>query len=596
MKIIERLAGLRALMKKNQLVAFLITGADPHLSEYPPEAWKSREWISGFTGSYGKVLVTMDRAFLWTDTRYFLQAAEELKGTGIELMKERVTGAISVDDWLEANLKPGDKVGVDGLTVSAAEVGQTVSRLAAKGIHFDTKEGLVDQLWEDRPAVGVGEIYDYPVSFAGSSRIEKMEIVRKILASKNLDSAVVTMLDEVAWLFNLRGDEIQFTPLFTAYAYLDLKGAWLFVHPGRISEELLFQLNKDGIEVSSYGSFFQFLERIVNKRIQIDPVRTNSLVERYLSGRNSIDRSMALATQLKSIKGPEVIINIRSAHRKDGAAVVQTLYWLHRAIKNEKISEISIGRKLSEFRSKQLYFKGDSFHPIVGFGSHGAIVHYHATAQSDCVVEPDNLLLIDSGGQYLDGTTDLTRTIGLGSVSQKQKADFTCCLKSHIALATAIFPEGTKGYSLDSIARKSLWDNGINYGHGTGHGIGYFLSVHEGPMSIRSEFNNEPIREGQLLSNEPGVYREEEYGIRIENVIYCKKYASTEFGNFLCFETVSLCPIDRQLIKKELLNQDEIDWINHYHETVRREISPLIADKNVLEWLKTQCAPLDVSE
>jgi Xaa-Pro aminopeptidase len=286
------------------------------------------------------------------------------------------------------------------------------------------------------------------------------------------------------------------------------------------------------------------------------------------------------------------MIKIKNAHIKDGAAMANFLFWLFEIIGKERITEISIGQKLNEFRSKQQLFKSDSFHPIVGYGPHGAIVHYHATIQTNVDIMPENLLLIDSGGQYMDGTTDLTRTICFGIATQNQKEDFTTCLKAHIALATAIFPAGTKGYSLDSITRKPLWDKGINYGHGTGHGIGFFLSVHEGPMSIRAEFNNEPIREGHLLSNEPGIYREGQYGIRIENIILCKRFTSNEFGDFLCFETVSFCPIDRNLIAIDMLNSDEIRWINHYHESVFRNISPLLSDGDVIEWLMLQCGPL----
>jgi Xaa-Pro aminopeptidase len=519
-----------------------------------------------------------------------------LKDTGIELMKERVHGAVSLEDWITANLKPGNRVAVDGLTVSAAEAEQIGSKLAAKGISFNVELDLVERMWLNRPIIANKSVYEHPVNFAGKSRVEKIELVRRTLLSKKLDSTVISMLDDVAWLFNLRGQEIEYTPLFAAYGYIDQSEAWLFIHPDKITEELGNKLEKEEIKVVSYNSFFDFLGRIKNQRILIDPVRTNSLIVKYISGSNSIVHSVAVTSQIKAVKDANEIRNIRSAHIKDGAAMVYSLFWIYQYIENEKITEISVGNKLHEYRSKQPLFKDDSFHPVVGFGPHGAIVHYHATIQSDIVIEPDNLLLIDSGGQYLDGTTDITRTIGLGSVSQKQKEDFTACLKGHIALATAIFPEGTKGTSLDAIARKPLWDKGMNYGHGTGHGIGYFLSVHEGPMSIRSEFNNEPIRENHLLSNEPGIYREGEYGIRIENLILCKKWGSNEFGDFLCFETLSFCPIDRKLIIKELLSNNEINWIDHYHETVYKELSPLITDRNVLEWLKIQCAPLNVPE
>lgn len=580
-------------MTENQIDAYLITGTDPHLSEYIPEGWKTREWISGFTGSYGKVLVTQDHAMLWTDTRYFIQATEELSGTNIELMKERVPGAISVEDWIIQNLKAGNKVAVDGLTISAADSGQISSKLYAKGILFSPDTDLVTGIWKERPIAGGNPVYEHPVGFAGKPRGEKIEMVRKMLLSTESDATVISMLDDVAWLFNLRGDEILYTPLFTAYGYIDQESVWLFIDPTKITGIVRKKLEDEGIKISSYDSFLAFLARKNNQRILIDPLRTNSLVVKLIFESNIIERAVSLTTLLKARKDPKEIKRIKSAHLKDGAAMVYALHRISRAIGKENITEVKVGQIMNEYRSKQSQFKGDSFHPIVGFGPHGAIVHYHATNQSDSLIEPDNILLIDSGGQYLDGTTDITRTISTGTATKKQRTDFTICLKGHIALANAIYPEGTKGYSLDAITRKPLWDKAINYGHGTGHGIGYFLSVHEGPMSIRAEFNNEPIREGHLLSNEPGIYREGEYGIRIENVILCKKYQSNAFGNFLCFETISLCPIDRKLIRTELLSQDELKWINHYHETVCKKISPLIPDNDVREWLITQCAPLN---
>jgi len=352
-------------------------------------------------------------------------------------------------------------------------------------------------------------------------------------------------------------------------------------------------LISEGINLTPYNEFFQFLARLENKSILIDPVRTNSRIKNTLSSSNFVVPSVSIITEIKAVKDEIEIENIRRAQHKDGIAMVYSLFWIYQTIGKHKLTEISVGKKFAEFRSKQPHFKGESFHPIVGFGEHGAIIHYHATNQTDVEIKYDNLLLIDSGGQYLDGTTDITRTICLGHANEKQKKDFTICLKAHIALANAIFPAGTKGYSLDSIARKTLWDNGLNYGHGTGHGIGYFLSVHEGPMSIRAEFNNEPIRVGHILSNEPGVYREGEYGIRIENVILCKVFESNNFGDFLCFETLSLCPIDRHLIDLKYLNNEEINWINQYHEKIYNELSACFPEPAVAEWLKQQCEPFN---
>ena len=595
MDIAYRIAELRKKMVHHRLDAYLITGTDPHLSEYIPDKWRTREWISGFTGSYGKVLVTLEKVMLWTDTRYFLQAKEELEGSSITLMKERVPGAISIEDWIYDNFFPGHIVGVDGMTLSASETHQLKIKLAANGIHLNTTMDLVAVIWKERPSASEKMIYDYPIRFAGKSRSEKIDLVRNWLRSKNLDSTIITQLEDIAWLFNLRGDDIEYTPLFNAYAYIELNSAWIFVQKKKSPENLIEIIIANGITIMEYGEFYDFLHRIAGKRIQIDPIRTNSAVVSAINSRNYIESSVSLVCLLKSVKDDFEIANIRNAHAKDGAAMVNSLYWLYNSIGKEHITEVSLGRKLKEFRSEQDFFKGESFHPIVGSGPHGAIVHYHATNRTDSVISKDNLLLIDSGGQYMDGTTDLTRTVGFGMATVKQKDDFSICLKAHISLATAIFPEGTKGYSLDPFARKQLWDKGINYGHGTGHGIGYFLSVHEGPMSIRTEFNNEMIQEGNLISNEPGIYREGEYGIRIENVMLCKSHSTGKFGNFLCFETVSYCPIDRHLINIELLNKEEINWINQYHATVLAVVLPLLKDMEVCEWLKAQCAALDES-
>ena len=588
----KRIAALRELMIDNQIDAYLITGANPHMSEYTPEFWKTRQWISGFTGSFGKVLITLDRALLWTDTRYFLQAKDELTGTGIIIMKERVPDAIPIEDWITTNLEAGKTIGVDGYTLSAYDKAQFEVKITAKGLLFRNDIDLVSILWSARPTPPKRQIYEHALTYAGKSRKEKIGMVRNMLKARGLHSTVISQLDDIAWLFNLRGDEIQYEPVFAAYSYIELDDAHLFIDQSKINAEVRQTLEADLIKIHSYDSFAVFLSRIHDKRIQFDPLRCNSMVINHIDKSNSLELSISITSLIKSVKDDKEIKNIKSAHIKDGAALISSIFWIIQSVSKDVLTEVSVGHKLNEFRGRQPLYKGESFHPIVSFGDHGAIVHYHATNQTDRIIKADNILLIDSGGQYLDGTTDITRTIALGSATIQQKEDFTFCLQAHIALATAIFPVGTKGYSLDAITRKPLWDREINYGHGTGHGIGYFLSVHEGPMSIRAEFNNEPIREGHLLSNEPAIYREGEYGIRTENVILCRKYKSSEFGDFLCFETLSLCPIDRNLISLELLTKNEIDWINAYHATVYSEISPLISDRDALEWLFLQCEPL----
>ena len=465
MNVTERISALRTLMKKNGINAYLITGTDPHLSEYTPERWKTRAWISGFTGSYGKVLITLEEVLLWTDTRYFLQATDELSGTGIRLMKERVVDAISLESWVVENLKPGSKFALDGLTLSTTEAATLKSKLGANGIIFDSGVDLVAEIWQNRPPEIHAPIYEHPAIFAGKTRTEKLELVRKMLLAKEIDATVVSMLDDVAWLFNLRGNEIEYTPLFSAYAYVDLENCWLFIESEKLLATISAQLEKEGIQVAPYDQFVPFLSRMHGKNIQIDPLRSNFQLSSAISGSNFIDTSVSLTTLIKSVKDLMEIKNIRNAHLKDGVAMVNFLYWINHTIEIDDITEVSAGKMLFHFRSRQPHFVGESFYPIVGFGPHGAIVHYHATESTDVAISKDNLLLIDSGGQYLDGTTDLTRTICLGRASKEQKTDFTLCLKAHIALANALFPDGTRGHSLDAITRNQLWNNQLNYGH-----------------------------------------------------------------------------------------------------------------------------------
>ena len=595
MNIFERIAALRDQMKLNQIDAYLITGTDPHLSEYTPDAWKTREWISGFTGSFGKVLVTRKNVLLWTDTRYFIQAIDEISQFGIELMKDRVSGSISLEHWISMNLLAGEVLAVDGKTLTVAEALNLSDKIAAKGIQFNSELDLVSSIWVDRPSSGPSHVVEHAVEYAGRSRVEKLNLVRQILAEKNLDGCILSALDDIAWLLNIRGNEIQYTPLVTAYCYLDQEDCLFFIQGDRLSKPLYELLIKDGITFIDYSEFYSFLARIPAGRIQIDPIRTNYSIFQKINVNCQPVFEVGTVTRLKAIKNNHEIEQIKNAHLKDGAAMVNSIFWITQYVDKKELSEVLIGRKLNEFRSLQPGYAGESFHPIVGYGAHGAIVHYHATEATDSKIKSGNILLIDSGGQYLDGTTDITRTIILGSPSHQQKVDFTICLKAHIALATAVFPAGTRGYSLDTITRKPLWDNYLNYGHGTGHGIGFYLSVHEGPMSIRSEYNDERIEAGHLMSNEPGLYREKEYGIRTENVLLCKHSASGPFGDFLCFETISLCPIDKQLILPELMNDVELNWLNDYHALVFHSISPLLQDECTIKWLKIQCEPILVS-
>jgi Xaa-Pro aminopeptidase len=591
MSIINRIASLRSLMLEQNIDGVLIYGTDPHLSEYVPNAWRSREWISGFTGSYGKVAITRDSAVLWTDSRYFLQAESQLSGTGIRMIKDRQEDTISVDCWLESELKSGSTVSIDGLTISAAEANALEQKLSAKGITLDLTKCLVSLVWENRPRMPQSTISDYPVIFAGCNRSEKLMQIRNALTKNGAEATIICQLDDLAWSFNLRGNDISYNPLFTGYGYIDHHQAILFVSDEKIPVWLIEILELDGIHVMNYESIFYVLDQMLSQTYYLDPERTNSLLYRMIKKKCNVIDGLAVTTLLKSIKNEIEIEGMREVHIRDGIAIVNFLFWFYEYFEKEKLTELSISDKLREFRSGQINYMGDSFSPIIAFGQHGAIVHYSATTNTDVEIMRDGILLFDSGGQYLEGTTDITRTIATGKVTPKQQTDFTLVLKGMIQLANVIFPDGTKGYSLDTLARKALWNNGLNYGHGTGHGVGHYLSVHEGPMAIRQEYNTEPIRAGQILTNEPGLYREGEYGIRIENVMVCKNERLSDFGRFLSFEMLTLCPIDRKLINRQLLTNIELDWLNAYHTSVFKKLSFYLLP-DVQKWLRIQCAPI----
>lgn len=591
MNILERITLLRSLMMENHIDAYIINGNDPHLSEYVPGKWRTREWISGFTGSYGRVVVTSKKSALWTDSRYFLQAEAELKESGMILMKDRQPDTIPYEEWILSELSSNSVAGIDGFTISGSEARRLTDKMGAKGIILNKSVDLVSEIWKNRPTSPENPAYDYSVKFAGISRSEKIDLIRQELHSKGAQSTIISMLDDLAWTFNLRGSDIEYNPLVTGYGFIDQERAIIFIDPVKVSEELKELLIREKIELMDYESIISFLKVSNQKTLYLDPDRTNSMVYNSIPKSCRIIEGLSIPTLLKSVKGEYEIEGMKNAHTRDGVAMINFLYWLYSNLGKEKITELGICAKLKEFRSKQEDFVGESFHTIAGYQEHGAIVHYHVTEETNSNIEPKGILLIDSGGQYLDGTTDITRTVALGETTKQQKIDFTLVLKGMIQLAKAVFPVNTKGNSLDILARKALWDNCMDYGHGTGHGVGHFLCVHEGPVSIRQDLNPEPIREGNIISNEPGVYREGEYGIRIENLILCRKEGMKKFGNFLGFDTLTLCPIDKNLIDINLLTKEEINWLNDYHHKIVTETARYL-ESDVLEWLKIQCSPV----
>jgi len=594
MNIKERITALRKLMEDYNLDAYIINGTDPHLSEYLPGRWKTREWISGFTGSYGRVVVTRDNCLLWTDSRYFIQATDELKDTGILLMKERLPDSVAYEDWLCNKLEKGSVVGVDGKCISVSEAVNLESKLMESGIILNEEYDLFDIIWDDRPKMPSFPAYEHFNEFAGQTREEKLKSIREELLNAGAESTVISSLDDLAWTFNIRGNDIEYNPVVTGFGYIDQSRALIFISNNKLPAVLKENLINDGVEIREYSEIFSFLESLECGSIFLDPDKTNITLFNALHKNCKIVKGLSIPCLLKSVKNPFQVKGMQNAHRRDGAAMIKFLYWLEKNIGKERITELAVCKKLSELRAEQLHFKGESFHTIAGYAEHGAIVHYRPTGESDKEIIPEGFLLLDSGGQYLDGTTDITRTISLGNLTYQQKTDFTLVLKGMIQLSMAKFPAGTKGANLDILARKALWDAGMNYGHGTGHGIGHFLNVHEGPVSIRQEFNSEPLRIGQVASNEPGLYREGEYGIRIENVIVCCEEEETDFGKFLRFDTLTLCPIEKDAINANLLSEEELKWLNSYHDRVYNETAPLLSAEVNL-WLKDKCSPIKIS-
>jgi len=579
-------------MRLSEVQAYYISGTDPHQSEYMPDHWLNRPFISGFTGSAGIFVVTLGKAALWTDSRYFIQAAEELRGTGIELMKQRMPETPEPAQWLAGSLEKGDVVGTDYACLSVAQFNQLKDGLTDHGLSVKDTGDLLNELWAGRPRLPEEEIFEHDLQFAGSKRSDKIEDILKYVEINGANSTLLTALDDVAWAFNLRGKDVPYNPVFVSYGFISKDLKILFVDPVKINSELKGKLQEDRIEVRDYADFFVFIAGLSSDSIvMVDPSKTSQAALEGIPSAVKIVEQTSASTLLKAQKSTFEIIHIRETMKKDGVAMVGFLQWLDQNVGKITITEYDVVEKLNEFRSKQSDFQGDSFYPIVGLNANGAIVHRSVTPETAAEIKAKGVLLVDSGGQYLGGTTDITRTIALSEPSERLKRDFTLVLRGMIDLSMAQFPAGTVGCQLDGFARLPLWKNQLNYGHGTGHGVGYFLNVHEGPMSIRQEYNEHTIKPGMVMSNEPGLYREGEYGIRVENVIVCSEKDEVDFGRFLEFETLTLCPIDRRLIEPTLLNDGELKWLNAYHQRVFDELSPLL-DEEQIQFLRKQTEPI----
>ncbi|MCL3782162.1 aminopeptidase P family protein [Prolixibacteraceae bacterium JC049] len=587
--ILDRLKALRQLMDQHQLDAYIINGTDPHLSEYAPERWKTRSFISGFTGSAGVVVITKDKGGLWTDSRYFLQAENELKDTGIELFKQRVEGTPSITEWLKEVLLEGSCVGLDGTCFSMGEVEQMEADFSAKSITLSIEQDLLETIWVDRPVFPNSQAELVPDEVAGETVENK---ISQLLATANADYHLVTALDEIAWLLNIRGKDVAFNPVFMSYLLVGENRSTLFVNPEKISNDITNHLQQANVKCLPYNAVFTELKEVVaNQSIYIDPAKTNAAVANAIPENCKATMGASKVALLKAQKNATEISGFHKAMEQDGVALSRFLFWLDKNVDSGSISEYDVRLKLKEFREQQPDFKQESFPPIVGYADHGAIVHFSVTEETANKIEPRGMLLFDSGGQYTCGTTDTTRTVAVGKVTDQMKQDFTLVLKGMIGLTNVVFPENTKGFHVDIMARQWLWKEGLNYGHGTGHGVGFYLNVHEGPMSIRQEFNNTPLMEGMVISNEPALYRENEYGIRTENVIYCVEKMQTEYGRFLGFETFTLCPIDKRCIDKELMSADEVTWLNNYHQQVFNKLEKHFEGEE-LQWLQEATSSL----
>ena len=591
--IIERLALLRKEMKAAGLSAYIIPSSDAHLSEYTPDRFKSRAWISGFNGSAGTVVVTLDKAGLWTDSRYFLQAGEQLKDSSIELFKMGVPGVPTIEGFLAAELPAGAVVGADGACLSFAEADDTERKLAVYGIEYRLTQDLIERVWVDRPALPDQPLFLHPEEYSGASAKERIEAVRGKLLAQGANATIITMIDELAWVFNVRGNDVSFNPVAVGFGYIGEKEAVIFVDPAKVPEEVRSYLTANGVTLKGYTELDGFIAALpADVRLLVDTKRITYHIYSLIPAHCRKIEGVSALTQLKAIKNETEIACLRKVMARDGASLTRFFKWLEEALgRGETYTEYELGIRLNEFRAKDDKFYGDSFGTICGYLGNGAIVHYSAQKDTAATVRSEGVLLLDSGGQYVDGTTDITRTVALSAPSEELRTDYTLVLKGHIQLALVQYLEGTRGSQLDILARHALWQQGLNYGHGTGHGVGFFLNVHEGPQNIRMEVNPTPLELGMITSNEPGLYRSGKYGIRIENLVITELREETEFGRFFGFETVTLCYLDNQLVRKDLLTAEEIAWYDAYQERVYKTIAPLLSSDEAA-WLRSKTLPL----
>lgn len=582
---------LRDLMRSRGIDAAIFPQTDPHQSEYIADHWQVRRWLSGFTGSAGSLVVTQKEAFVWADSRYWLQAAAQLEGTGIGVMEEGKPKTPTITGWLCGNLKPGQTVGIYGMLFSIDATRDLEQSLAKAGIRLDVGFDAARELWAERPEMPLDPVFVHEEKYAGESAASKTATIMEAVRSLGANAIFISDLAEIAWTLNIRSRDVESNPVAVSFLYLSDSDSTLFVDPRKLTPDVAAYLEECGIATMPYDSALAFLAGLPgDAKVLVSPSQTAGDVARTLGSR-AVEGASPVAL-LKGCKNPVQIEGIRQAMRRDGAALVKAFMQIEADVAaGRRVTEMDIADILTHYRSEQPLYFDQSFETIAGYGPHGAIVHYSATPATDAPVATDSLLLVDSGASYLDGTTDITRTVALGEPTARQRTDFTLVMKGHIALASAVYPEGTRGAQLDALARMPLWQHGLSYLHGTGHGVGHFLNVHEGPQSIRLNENPTPLMPGMVTSDEPGLYRAGQYGIRCENLVLTVPAMETEFGRFLKFETLTLFPFDRKLFDLSIMTPDEIRWVDEYHDRVRRELSPLLSDTENA-WLADRTRPL----
>lgn len=589
----ERLRRLREVMRREHLAAFVFPGTDPHGSEYVPSRWEGRKWVSGFDGSAGLAVVTTDAAALWTDSRYFIAAAEQLRGTEFVLMKERVEGTPDPAEWIASRQSgaASTEVGIDGMSSSAATVETLIADLRkAGGITVRTNLDVLEEIWDDRPALPEGAVCEHCMEYAGESRAEKLRRIRAALREVHADGMLMSALDDIAWTLNLRGSDVHCNPVFVSYLLIAHDRATLFVDRRKLSPRIEAALKADGVRTDDYANVARGLKKYPEYNILIDPDETNYTLYKAAAVHNVI-RHTSPVPAMKAVKNAAEIEGFRRSMVRDGVALVRFLMWLKPAVERGGQTEMSVSERLRGLRAADPMYRDLSFDTIAGYQEHGAIVHYEADGESDAALRPEGMILIDSGAQYADGTTDITRTVALGPVTNEQRRVYTLVLKGHLQLQNMKFPYGASGTQLDAAARMAMWREGMNYLHGTGHGVGSYLNVHEGPHQIRMEWRPAPLVPGMTVTDEPGLYLQDRFGVRTENMLIVKDYMETEFGRFLEFEPLTLCPIDKTPIIVSMLTDDERAWLDDYHRRVYERLSPhLLPDER--QWLENACSPL----